>query len=326
MRSIRAGKTGVDVMRNSDNGGAWFSGCVVCGSVWDCPVCAAKVSEERREELRQAIANHDGEVLMLTYTLSHRYADDLEDVLTVLQRAKRRFKSGRAYQREKQLLASIGSISGWEVTYGENGWHPHVHELVFVHRDVTPKFARQIGRQMSLRWAEIVEKEGGWASSEIGLDVKFGDKAAFDYVAKFGKFPEDAEAWNLDAELTKSNQKIAKKNGRTPWALLDDYDSGDAQAGALFREYSAAFHGKRQLIWSAGLRDLLLPDDEAEQTDEEAAEQPEDEQSEIFLHIPVIAWREVIRVAGRRAWVLELARKGERERLQTFLTNIQRLP
>src|SRR5664279_2587900 len=38
---------GVGVFRSSD-GGASFGNLATCGSVWHCPVCAAKITEQRR--------------------------------------------------------------------------------------------------------------------------------------------------------------------------------------------------------------------------------------------------------------------------------------
>jgi hypothetical protein len=48
--------------------------------------------------------------------------------------------------------------------------------------------------------------------------------------------------------------------GRTQWDLLRDYvasDGADLRAGELFKEYVAAFSGKRQLVRSRGLRKWL---------------------------------------------------------------------
>src|SRR5256885_17042652 len=47
---------------------------MVCGSVWVCPLCAAKISEHRRVELEQAIARciaTGGAGYLTTYTIAH---------------------------------------------------------------------------------------------------------------------------------------------------------------------------------------------------------------------------------------------------------------
>lgn len=52
-RSTMSG-SGVSVYR-SDVGGASFGNLTTCGSVWHCPVCAAKITEHKRIELQDAI-------------------------------------------------------------------------------------------------------------------------------------------------------------------------------------------------------------------------------------------------------------------------------
>src|SRR5260370_41109162 len=55
MRRIQA--TAVDVLYSPQNQTAHFGGLMVCGSIWVCPLCAARISEYRRVEVEQAIAH-----------------------------------------------------------------------------------------------------------------------------------------------------------------------------------------------------------------------------------------------------------------------------
>src|SRR4051794_16390042 len=48
MRRIQA--TTVDVLYSPQHKSAHYGGLMVCGSVWVCPLCAAKISEHRRVE------------------------------------------------------------------------------------------------------------------------------------------------------------------------------------------------------------------------------------------------------------------------------------
>jgi hypothetical protein len=45
----------VQVLRSCDSGRAFFAGLKRCGRLWVCPVCASKITEKRRQELREAL-------------------------------------------------------------------------------------------------------------------------------------------------------------------------------------------------------------------------------------------------------------------------------
>ena len=124
------------------------------------------------------------------------------------------------------------------------------------------------------------------------------------YVAKWGHEPTKP-IWDLDSELTKGHSKTAR-DGETPFSLLRScLDHEDPQGVRLFREFSASFRGKRQLVWSRGLRDLLGVD---VLNDEEIATR-HDEDAEIFCRLTVEQWR-AIRRADLRGELLEVARSG----------------
>ena len=65
------GSEGVGVWKCEKHGTAHYSGLQTCGSVWSCPICAAKITERRRLEVQDAINQHrqaGGEVQLLTLT------------------------------------------------------------------------------------------------------------------------------------------------------------------------------------------------------------------------------------------------------------------
>ena len=49
---------GMPILRSPDGSGARIAKIKTCGSVWACPVCAAKVAELRRRELQKAMVKH----------------------------------------------------------------------------------------------------------------------------------------------------------------------------------------------------------------------------------------------------------------------------
>lgn len=248
-RYIKKDRDHVDVC--TDGKRAWFRGLQVCGSVWICPICAERLSQARREELQQAIDQAIGRghgVLLLTLTFSHGIRHRLAQTLPGFTKALRcRLKSGKAWQGLKQQYGLLGSVRALEVTYGENGWHPHSHELLFTARPLTRPEQAMLKNAVYVLWRKAaVASDLPAPSHEHGVDIRGATDAA-DYVGK----------WGFASELVRPQAKQGKKKGRNPWALLADYALGDKQAGALFREYAEVFKGRNQLFWSRGLRESL---------------------------------------------------------------------
>lgn len=229
---------------------ASFSGLARCGSVWHCPVCAAKIAERRKEELAGAVAAHEekgGRVVMVTYTVRHRAEDGLKGLLRGLLGARRRMRSGRKAKAWADGIGLVGSIRAVEVTHGENGWHPHVHELLFLEGAAN---LEALEAAMSGQWVAAVQAEGLSAVAGVALKVSF-DLTQADYLAKFGCDRQ----WGPEHELTRTMTKKAYRGGRSPWQLLAAFgEAQDEDAGRLFVEYADAFKGCRQLWWSKGLK------------------------------------------------------------------------
>lgn len=321
MRSPRSGVNEISVMRSQDGKSAHFSGCMVCGSVWMCPVCAERVANERRKELEHALNAWQGGFLLVTYTIQHNISETCDEVLNRFDRAARAFKSGRKFQGIKFTYGLKHTVKNREVTDGDNGWHVHGHEIWFLSRPLTDGQKNQLQKVLKERWSREAEKAGGWASWQNGLTVEKSDSAIYEYVTKFGKLPEDREDGILNAEeLTHSHTKEARRKGKTPWDLLNEYDNGDKRSGARFCEYAMAFKGKNQLIWSRGLREAVGLNDEL--TDEEIAEQ--EDQGEVWAIITIQTWRKVVEF-GHRSLVLEICKRDRLDRFNALITALERL-
>lgn len=289
-----------------------FGGLQHCGSVWQCPVCSAKVSERRRQELGRGVEGWQGSggvVLLVTYTLRHHLADDLRVTLQGLLRARKRMLSGRWAKSFTERFGVVGRIRALEVTHGQNGWHPHVHELVFLRGDVDREAFLQ---ELRAQWSAQVLKAGLKAVNSHGVDVRFADLSVADYVSKFGR----ERTWGPEHELTKSAAKLGKQGSRGPIGLLSDYLAGDAHAGMLWREYAQVFKGSRQLVWSDGLRQLLGLGQE--QSDVEiAAELRED--AALMDELSREEWR-VVLGNDARAELLQVLGSGSLTEVRKFLS------
>lgn len=300
----------VAVYAGSDE--AWFSGLMMCGSVWHCPVCAAKISRHRAAEIQAGIdyqIARDGGVIMVTTTIRHAAGDRLDEMLERFAKALRRSKSGRKFAALREKYGIEGEIRALETTHGDNGWHPHTHSIWFTRRRLTSKEREQLKNEIFDLWLPACKREGlPDPTREHGVNVQSAKYAA-DYVAKFG----------FAYELSKAHMKKAAGAGRNPWQLLEDAAAGDKRAAWLFREYAQCFKGSRQLWWSKGLRDRLGID--AEMTEQEVMELEPEEPAVLIARIDAELWREVVK-RHARGKLLQLAR-GKDGELKAYLQRLR---
>ena len=254
----------VDIHRSKT--GAHFVGLETCGSVWHCPVCAAKIAERRREDVAKCIdgaAEQGGATYMLTLTMRHAYGDKLEVLVEHIVNGWRKVQNRRAYRNLKEKYGVIGTVRAVEVTYGKNGWHPHLHILFVFNQSLSDLDRELVEGALFNIWTDVLAKSCGNMVSVDALD--FRQATSSDYVTK----------WGADRELVKGQQKLGN-NSRSPWQLQDSMDE-DPRAGALFREYANVFKGKRQLTWSKGLKATFgvgdLEDEDAANEKTEADEE-----------------------------------------------------
>ena len=143
-------------------------------------------------------------------------------------------------------------------------------------------------------------------SEKHGVDLAHGESAG-DYVAK----------WGVEHEMTKGHIKKGVDGNLSPFDFLDKVIDGDERYRALFQEFDKAFKGRKQLLWSRGLRDLLSI--ELEKTDEEIAD-GQDPDSELFAQITARQWSVILR-REKRGQVLEACRGGK-EALRVYLEGV----
>lgn len=295
-------KTTVEVRKKEGSKHAHYSGLVVCSRIWFCAVCASRITEERRKDLHQATMSWTGGLAMATYTARHNKATDLREILNGLLEAYRSFKSGKVFQELKEKYGWIGSVRTLEVTYGDNGWHPHIHELIFFANELDVEAIDRLEFACKGHWKRVLERFGQSATHEHGMALQSSDSEIRDYVAKYGHEPINT-GWTAAHEITKQVTKKGKRDGRTPTQLLYDYWEGDMNARKLWKEFALTFKGRNQLVWSRGLRELLKMG--KERSDEEVAEEvPED--AKLLATLTKSQWQGVL-WAGKVGEILENA-------------------
>lgn len=287
---------GVGVMFNKARKKANYSNIMRCANSWGCPVCAAIISEHRKCEVKDAMdwwKAQGGSVLLLTLTVPHYSHTDIKQLKKDLKKAYSKFFKGVRASKDMFAKWQIEHyISCFEITHGENGFHPHYHILLFVPYAVGIGSHIGMEQDMYAVWKDCCTKSGlDEPSQKHGLHLQAGDDAS-NYVAK----------WGLEHEMTKGHVKKGKKESRTPFDILRSYEqSGDEKEANLFRLYYFAFKGTRQLNWSKALKKLSSKGQE-EKTDQEIVDDT-DNVAEMLFKLDIEMWN-AVRQQGKQGELL----------------------
>lgn len=246
------------------------TGVRTCGSVWACPVCAPVEADRRGTALERVVARRwaaGWRVAHAVLTVRHTAGEPLREVLGALSRAWRHLVSHR---RTKGLLRGWDWHRSIELTWGRNGWHPHIHLLLLVPPGVDPYVLEE---PLWEAWREAVEAVG-WAPSSRGgysYQVPSSEEDAL-AVASYNE-----KTWSLPQEASLGPIK-GGKGGMSPFELLavaQQALEGEGEGAldtpgllrppgstrvspdvalALWVEYMEATKGRKRTAVSKGLR------------------------------------------------------------------------
>lgn len=272
----------VGVQFDASKGVAKYHNLQYCGSVWVCPDCSYKISQERKKELADAMKGCRDKglhVAMLTLTVPHYLGDDLKTLLKKMSKAKHSLwtnRNSREYFADQ--FSMLGHITATEVKYSDNnGFHPHFHILCFLDKQYAKEDLEIIESELYEYWAEKCVKSGlGKPNRRNGIDLKMGsnnEDMLADYISK----------WGMAEEMTQAHLKVGKKNMQslTMWEVLElaqMESSTKDKYSYIFKTYADSFKGRRQLFWSKGLKELL----KIEVKDDEEIANAEEENTEIY--------------------------------------------
>jgi hypothetical protein len=305
---------GVTVRVSTDVAGvrsAGFGGLSSCASVWACPVCSATIANARQVEIQGAVSEwtrRGGRVIFMTATMRHRKGQGLAFLWDSLTDAKHSMLSGRGWQNEQRTWGQpfprtilsgkrkgevvwdsrIPSISLVEVTYGEEGWHVHLHALLFVSGRTDPAAVDLLKASMFARWKASLAKKGLTPSDKYGMEAHLvdGRNAAEKlgrYFAKNEYVPvSEADIRAASMEVARGDMKNGKYGNRTPFGILaglvlvtssgalDGLTAEDViRDEAIWHEWERESTGRRQIAWTVGLREYLARALPAEASDQE---------------------------------------------------------
>jgi Replication protein len=312
----RCPRTAAGIEVRVRDGVAGFAGLVSCGSVWVCPVCSAKIAQQRAIEigLRVSAAFESGlSALFMTNTVRHGRQDALATLLDGLGYGWGRMTSGKIYSAQRAEVGVIGYSRALEVTWGPaNGWHPHYHSLWFAQRLHELDQAEDFGYSMWARFDQGVQKAGlrsTLASANDWQRVTPKDRDA----SSVGKYlAKVADPAGIGYELTHTQSKTARdRNSTAPhWSLLRQAVHGVTPDLWLWHEYERATKGRKQLVNSKHLDELLGVKIEDRADDDIAAEELGTEADALVVITPA-GWSRLVASLRYMLGVLEVAPHGQ---------------
>lgn len=312
MRHRISKESPVEVVYSPDNQRAYYNNLTRCGSVWMCPVCAAKESETRRVELDSYIKawkKAGNSVALLTLTMSHTSQENCHNVLRALLKSLSEFWRFREGQKIQEHYRIIGKVRSIEPLLGPNGWHIHFHIVLFIDGKIHDGEIQGLQGAMMVHWGHVLERNGRYANVEHGCKVTHNSADIADYVSKLGK--SDHKKWTLSHELTNSHKKYYAEGSLTPWNLLEGASFGDEYLGQKWKEYAEAFKGVQQLHYSKGLKAILkalLPEGEEEQLEDGVT----------LVVLRLAAWRKILAME-LRGMLLAVSSRGDPWAVLDFL-------
>lgn len=314
-----------------------------CGSVWSCPVCASKIAYGRQLDLERGISHwaddRSGSFVLLTLTLRHHRGQALKEVWDGLSTAWRKYVSHRQTKETLKGLDVSGYHRTTEVTYGESGWHVHLHVLYFLASRPQDLSSVAAGNVLTARWVQSAAA-AGFSAVPNAQDWKIlrGSSKALASIAGYvtkGEYHEGMSAPRsgneVAMEVTRADLKTGRSSSRTPFEILRGLLEGDALPGdqELWAEWESASKGRRQQIWSRGLRADLGLDDEM--TDQDLADAYENgEVTDVTVNLVEITsseWEKIARVPGRHSHMLSLidgspSMRDAAQKVSIWLTSI----
>jgi hypothetical protein len=291
-----------------------LGGLMVCGSVWMCALCSAKVSERRRIELSAGCSAWLtwGSIFLVTQTLQHNKSDSARVVVERLLDANRAMRAGKSWGNFKEAYMVAGMVRGLEMTYGPAGHHPHLHSLYFLHPGVD---VAAFTADFSQRWQRAIASVGGMVSPRWGVDVRSANDEIASYLAKWNREPK----WTVAHEAAKGISKNGRLAGKSLTQLLQLYAvDADRVAGATWRAGVLSLKGCHQLRYSPGLRAYLNLG--KEKSDLELAMEQSSE-AVLLATLSLREWRAVL-ANDARGELLAVAGSGDRDLVRSFVLGL----
>jgi len=278
--------THIDYVKG-EKGERFFAGLQHCGSVWVCPVCSYKIQTEKTKELNNALLSftHKGYAVFFgAMTLPHYKSEKLSDNLNLLVDGFNWVKSHRSVKslisntvtfdvinKETGEIKTVSKPDFWyiralEITYGVNGWHPHIHPLFILRKEDAPVYLKAFNNtylkylRRNNKGTEHIEKrafkyeewDGSFEKlSEYVNKIKINEGINQDKANEIFEIKKEHSRRTLADEITRGQNKKSRE-GISPWDILKTINNKSkwnfpGSPRKLFIEYAEETKGKSML-------------------------------------------------------------------------------
>lgn len=288
-----SGGAGSASLRWIEPGQARWGNLQTSSSVWASPLSASAISKTRAEQVSGALKTWFDQdkrhsVEFLTLTLAHDKGQSLREVWDTLAYAWRgitgtaSWRGGVRYEGDKKRFGIVHWLKSVEVTHGVNGWHVHIHCLLFLDRTLSDDERETMENRFYERWRAGAERKGFKAPSRkhgVKIEKALREKSVNDLGAYMAKGALSSVAETLAWEITAGHTaKEARSNdNRTPFQILDsirktgDFSRKNSDV-KIWAEWESSSLGRRQMAWSKGAKEALGVLDVSDEEAEELAE------------------------------------------------------
>jgi hypothetical protein len=290
----------------TDKKTASYKNLIHCSSVWACPVCAAKIRNERFSQLLEIMKGmqRDGYTLaFLTLTTRHKRTLNIKQLKQHLKKMSDSWDKAYKHRRINDLRKKfdIKYIKTLEFKYAyKNGFHPHYHIVIGI-KEQDFAMVESITKTIIDQWLKYNPKAKSTCQDAKYIFSHEGAEQIADYVTKMSVCYEmtDKEGAKKDAiHITPSD---------IPYMILDqnfdvyNYDEL-IEIFDVFIQYSK---GARFMTYTQGLKEMYCGVEN--ETDEEICSNTDD-LKDLVLEISPEIWRLIV-VNHLRAEMIQIVEK-----------------
>lgn len=321
IRKGQVDEQAVFVIQKSDRTVTRYDGTLRCHSAWACPKCTAEVMAKKATDIACAIdllKKQKQTATMITFTIPHTKNMSCKEAFQVLLNTWRKFTKGglrtanavktyelktnkagkkgekkiykkgfNPYGNFRETLKIVHNVRVFEFTWGNNGWHPHIHALYWAPNKNFNKILNYEQALIDYWWACVkFETEKFWRKKlppeelksfleEVYADYKKitadGHKSL--YISRDPEHKDKPKAvssswyitgWGGDKEVTGNYKRKATHSDTnfTPHQIITKAFESQGEEREkylrLYAEYAQATYKHRRCCYStSGLSNLI---------------------------------------------------------------------